>query len=66
VFLCADLGVTAEARDDHSSYLASWLQVLKSDNRAIFTAAADAPRAADYLHSLQTRRYLTEPAAAYD
>jgi len=36
--------VTAEPRDDHSSYLASWLEVLKSDNRAIFTAAARAAR----------------------
>jgi antirestriction protein ArdC len=44
---------TAEPRDDHSSYLASWLDVLKNDNRAIFTAAAHAQRAADYLHELQ-------------
>jgi Zincin-like metallopeptidase len=43
-FLCADLGVTPEPRDDHSSYLASWLDVLKSDNRTIFTAAAHAHR----------------------
>ena len=55
-FLCADLGVTAEPRDDHSSYLASWLQVLKSDKRAIFTAAAHAQRAADFLHGLQLRK----------
>jgi len=55
-FLCADLGVTAEPRDDHSSYLASWLDVLKNDNRAIFTAAVHAQRAADYLHELQQRR----------
>ena len=54
-FLCADLGVTAEPRDDHASYLASWLEVLKSVNRAIFTAAARAQRAADYLHGLQRR-----------
>jgi antirestriction protein ArdC len=30
--------------------------VLKNDNRAIFTAAAHAQRAADYLHGLQQRR----------
>jgi len=54
-FLCADLGVTAEPRDDHASYLASWLDVLKSDKRAIFTAAAHAQRAADYVHGLQRR-----------
>jgi antirestriction protein ArdC len=55
-FLCADLGVTAEPRDDHSSYLASWLDVVKNDNLAIFIASASAQRAADYLHALQQRQ----------
>lgn len=52
-FLCADLGVTPETREDHAAYLGHWLAVLKSDKRAIFTAAAHAQRAADYLHGLQ-------------
>jgi antirestriction protein ArdC len=52
-FLCADLGITPEVRDDHAAYLAHWLRVLKTDNRAIFTAAAQAQRATDYLHQLQ-------------
>jgi antirestriction protein ArdC len=52
-FLCADLGITPEVRPDHAEYLAHWLKVLKADNRAIFTAAAQAQRAADYLHGLQ-------------
>lgn len=51
-FLCADLGITPEIRDDHAAYLASWLKVLKADSRAIFTAASQAQRAADYLHGL--------------
>lgn len=51
-FLCADLGLTPEAREDHASYLAHWLQVLKKDSHAIFTAASQAQRAADYLHQL--------------
>ena len=33
----------------HSSYIASWLQVLKGDKNEIFKAAAQAQRAADYL-----------------
>jgi len=53
-FLCADLGITPEVRDDHAAYLANWLEILKADNRAIFTAAAQAQRAADHLHGLQT------------
>ena len=52
-FLCSALGITPEPRGDHASYLAHWLQVLKADKRAIFTAATHAQRAADYLHGLQ-------------
>ncbi len=52
-FLCADLGLTPEAREDHAAYIASWLKVLKNDRRAVFAAAAHAQRAADYLHRLQ-------------
>jgi antirestriction protein ArdC len=52
-FLCADLELTPEVRDDHASYIAFWLEVLKNDNRAIFAAAAHAQRAVDYLHKLQ-------------
>ena len=47
-FLCADLELTPEVRDDHASYIATWLQVLKNDNRAIFQAAAHAQRAVDF------------------
>jgi antirestriction protein ArdC len=54
-FLCADLGITPEPREDHAAYLASWLEVLKSDKRAIFTAAAHAQRAADFLKGLQPK-----------
>jgi antirestriction protein ArdC len=54
-FLCADLELTPEVRDDHASYLANWLTVLKGDTRAIFTAASHAQRAADFLQALQSR-----------
>jgi antirestriction protein ArdC len=37
-FLCADLDLAPEPREDHASYAANWLKVLKDDNRAIFTA----------------------------
>jgi antirestriction protein ArdC len=52
-FLCADLGITPEVREDHAAYIASWLKVLGNDKRAVFGAAAHAQRAADYLHCLQ-------------
>ncbi|MEZ6129185.1 MAG: zincin-like metallopeptidase domain-containing protein [Planctomycetaceae bacterium] len=52
-FLCADLTITPELRDDHASYLDHWLTVLKGDKRAIFQAASMASKAVDYLHGLQ-------------
>lgn len=51
--LCADLGITPEPREDHAAYLAHWIAVLKDDKRAIFAAAAHAPKAVDYLDGLQ-------------
>src|SRR5262245_227068 len=39
-FLCAQLQITAEPREDHASYIAHWLQLLREDKRAIFAAAA--------------------------
>jgi antirestriction protein ArdC len=54
-FLCADLSITPEVREDHASYIEHWLKVLKDDKRAIFTAASHASKAADYLHGLQPR-----------
>lgn len=50
-FLCADLGLELQPRPDHASYIASWLEVLKDDRRFIFTAAAHAQRACDFLGS---------------
>ncbi len=61
-FLSADLELTPEPREDHAAYIASWLKVLRNDKRAIFTAAAHAQRAVDFLHGLQTKE--TERAAA--
>ena len=46
-FLCASLGIVPTVR--HADYLASWLEVLREDNRAIFRAASAATKAADWL-----------------
>ena len=52
-FLCADLGITPEIREDHADYIGHWLNVLQDDTHAIFQAAVHAQRAADYLQALQ-------------
>jgi antirestriction protein ArdC len=54
-FLCADLGLPLEIRDDHAAYISCWLKILKNDKRAVFTAAGHAQRAADFLHELQLK-----------
>jgi antirestriction protein ArdC len=54
-FLCADLAITPEVREDHASYIANWLTVLKNDKRAVFSAASHASKAVDFLHSLQPK-----------
>jgi antirestriction protein ArdC len=55
-FTCAALGIVPTVR--HADYLASWLAVLREDNRAIFRAASQASKAADFLLAFQP-----EPAA---
>jgi len=40
-------------RPDHAAYIAPWLQVLKDDPRAIFTAASKAQQAADWMWAQQ-------------
>ena len=52
-FLSADLDLALEPRPDHAAYIGSWLKVLKADKRAIFSAAAHAQRAADFVNGLQ-------------
>jgi antirestriction protein ArdC len=46
-FLCAHLGIRGELR--HAGYIDNWLELLRHDNRAVFTAASKAQHAADYL-----------------
>jgi antirestriction protein ArdC len=54
-FLCADLSITNTPRPDHAAYIANWLEVLKRDKRAIFTAARKAAQASDYLEHFQQK-----------
>jgi antirestriction protein ArdC len=59
-YLCAALGIVPTVR--HADYLASWLTVLRADNRAIFKAASLASKAADYLLAFTESTHA--PAAA--
>ena len=55
-FLCAEFGFDGDLR--HAGYIASWIDLLKADKRAFFTACSQATKAADYLRG----RALAEPA----
>jgi len=63
-FLSADLLLHCDPRPDHAQYLKSWLEVLKGDKRAIFTAASKAEQAAAYLAALQPGALDSMPLAA--
>jgi antirestriction protein ArdC len=60
-FLLADLGIAHHPRPDHAAYLSSWIDVLKDDTRAIFTAASKAQAIADWMHAQQSA-LVKEPA----
>jgi antirestriction protein ArdC len=49
-FLCAEFGFDGDVRS--AGYIASWIELLKTDKRAFFTACSHASKAADYLRGL--------------
>lgn len=48
-FVTAGLGLASKPHDQSASYIASWISLLRDDKKALFTAAAAASKAADYL-----------------
>lgn len=51
-FVCASLHIVPTVR--HADYLGTWLDVLREDERAIFHAASQASKAADFILACQT------------
>ncbi len=49
-FLCAEFGFDGDVRN--AGYIATWIDLLKVDKRAFFTACSQASKAADYLRGL--------------
>ncbi|MEQ9145585.1 MAG: zincin-like metallopeptidase domain-containing protein [Parvibaculaceae bacterium] len=60
-FVCASLSIAPTVR--HTDYIGSWLEVLKEDNRAIFRAASQASKAADFILAFQDGETAAEAAA---
>src|SRR5881396_2322400 len=57
-FLCAEFGFDGDVRN--AGYIANWIELLKADKRAFFTACNRASKAAEYLRGLA----FAEPTAA--
>ncbi len=55
-FLCAEFGFDGDVRN--AGYIANWIELLKADKRAFFTACSRASKATDYLRGLA----LAEPS----
>lgn len=53
--LGSELKLPVTHLDDHASYIASWIRVLKTDSKAILTIASKAEEAASYLLGLAGR-----------
>jgi antirestriction protein ArdC len=49
-FLSAEFGFDGDVRN--AGYIANWIELLKADKRAFFTACSQASKAADYLRGL--------------
>ena len=49
-FLCAEFGFDGDLR--HAGYIGHWIELLKADKRAFFTACSQASKAVDYLRGL--------------
>ena len=53
-FICNDLGINNYKLDsNHACYLNSWIQVLKSDKKAIFKAASEAKKACHLVQGIK-------------
>lgn len=52
-FLCSEFGINVVEKGDPASYIDYWLKVLKENKHCMITAASEASKACDYLHSLQ-------------
>jgi antirestriction protein ArdC len=61
-FLAAEFGFDGDVR--HAGYIATWITLLRSDKRALFTAASRAQAAADYLRGLALAEPEPEQEAA--
>lgn len=52
-FMCTGFGISRPEKEQHASYIGSWLKALKDDKHVIVAAASEASKASEFLHKLQ-------------
>ena len=65
-FLSAETGLTQTQKhfENHASYIDGWVSILESNPNAIFTAAGEARKAADFILSFRNEEFLKDKKAS--
>ena len=58
VFITCQLGINVAPRVDHAKYLNNWLEVIKSDKKAMIKAFASANKASEFILAFQNQQDL--------
>lgn len=63
MFLSFETGIamTDEHFENHAAYISSWISLLKNDSNAIFKAASDANKAAEFILKAENEREKVQP-----
>jgi antirestriction protein ArdC len=59
VMLCAEHGIEAVSRPNHAQYIKGWIETLKADPKALWTAGSKAQQATDYILDFSNREEKT-------
>jgi len=65
-FVAAETGIPHQPDEQHAAYLKSWSDILRGDKNAIFVAAKDAGKAADYLLDRKLEKQVDAPEHIMD
>ena len=65
-FLSAETGLpqTQKHFENHAAYIDGWVSILESNSNAIFNAASEAKKAADFILSFRNEEFLKVKAAS--
>jgi len=62
VMLCSEHGIEAVSRPSHACYIKNWIETLKADPKALWTAGSKAQQATDYILGFAEAEEIDEAA----